>query len=96
MWELIQEISYDFEDGGGHRHGDVDNVPCLKIFAKKLAFLAKIWHNKHIEKNKKKEEYIYTYCQRKEVMAESFLRKDKWKVAFLVDILRNLKIGISV
>ena len=90
MWELIQEISYDFEDGGGHRHGDVDNVPCLKIFAKKLAFLSKIWHNKkHREKTRKKRStFILTIREKKSWLGAS-LEKDKWKVAFLVDILRN-------
>lgn len=52
-----------------------------------------MWHNNsYIEKQEKRGVHLYLLLE-KEVMAESFLRKGKWKVAFLVDNLKISKIS---
>lgn len=62
-----------------------------------LAFLSKMWHNKkHREKREKRGVHLYLLLEKRSHRLKASLRKGKWKVAFLVDILRNLIIGISV
>ena len=48
----------------------------------KEKFQKLLYNGKVINKNKEKEEYIYTICREKKSQAESFLNKGKWNVAF--------------